>query len=199
MFLALALASPAGIILPMPQLENLQWETFCQHYALHFNGTRAALEAGFEAGEDNGSAATQAWSLLRNQEVQARVSELVEIRVSEFKLEAVSVLRELQKIAQCDIGQAFNEDGSLKPIKDIPEPVRKCIAGFETVEYFEGQGREKQQVGWLKKVKFWDKTKGLELLGKHFKLWLDKLELSADKSLEELLTRSWVDKGEEKK
>jgi phage terminase small subunit len=175
----------------MPALENLQWEAFCQRYLVDFNGTQAAIEVGYSPGEDNDSARSQAPRLLANSSVQARLAELLTERINEFKMEAVSVLKELQRIASCNVKLAYNERGALKPIHDIPDDVARCIAAIEVEELWEGRGENREQVGVVKKIKFWDKNKGLELLGKHFKLWMDKLELSAEKSLQDLLTQSW--------
>ncbi|MNP57792.1 hypothetical protein D3C76_1526530 [compost metagenome] len=39
--------------------------------------------------------------------------------------------------------------------------------GFDLAEMFEGQGKERDMVGVLKKIKWPDKVRNLELLGKH--------------------------------
>ena len=62
------------------------------------------------------------------------------------------------------------------PIKDIPKAVRKAISGVEVEELFEGKGEDRVHVGTLRKVKFWDKVKSWELLGKHLKLFVERTE-----------------------
>jgi len=47
---------------------------------------------------------------------------------------------------------------------------------------FEGDGDQKHAFGLLKKVKIADKYRGLELLGRHLKLFVDKVEQSVDDS-----------------
>jgi hypothetical protein len=39
-------------------------------------------------------------------------------------------------------------------------------------------------------VRFWDNTKALDLLGKHLKLFTDKVKHSASKSFDELIAES---------
>lgn len=82
-----------------------------------------------------------------------------------------AVIDELMKIMTVDITQAFNDDGTLKFMKDIPEDVRRCIAA---VEFFElpGQG----DVRKIKKLRFWDKNKAQELMAKHLKMLTEKHE-----------------------
>jgi phage terminase small subunit len=49
-------------------------------------------------------------------------------------------------------------------------------------------GRGRRQT--VRKVKFWDKVKGLELLGKHLKLFTEKVEHSGSLTLEQLVLAS---------
>ena len=39
-----------------------------------------------------------------------------------------------------------------------------------------GTGRDREKVGVTRKVKFWDKPRALELLGKYLKMFTDKFE-----------------------
>lgn len=168
----------------MPELENLQYERFCVEYLIDFNGKRSAEAAGFTPGD---AATVQASRLLTHDNIQARIKELHTGALTHIQATAEMVINELRRIAACDVGEAFEEDGTPKPIKQIPVDVRRCISGFEVEEIFEGTGRDRTYVGKLRKVKFWDKNKGLELLGKHFKLFTEKFEGSMELSLERLI------------
>lgn len=57
-------------------LSNPRYERFAICYAAHGNGTRAALEAGFAAGQRNQSAAVRAVDLMKREEIRQRVAEL---------------------------------------------------------------------------------------------------------------------------
>lgn len=87
-----------------------------------------------------------------------------------------TVLGELHRLAAADISQVFNEDGSPKPLHEIPEDVRRCISAVEVEEMFEGKGEARVQVGLLHKFKLWDKGAALERLGKHLKLFSERVE-----------------------
>ena len=60
----------------------------------------------------------------------------------------------------------------------MPEALRLAISSIEVFEEFEGSGKDRVYIGDTKKLKIWDKVKALELLGKHLKLFTEKLELS---------------------
>lgn len=91
------------------------------------------------------------------------------------------VIRELTRLLTVDITQAFDAAGSLKPIDQIPEDVRRCIAALEVSEVWglnlEG---DRIQTGVLKKIKFWDKNKATELLAKHLKMLVEKTEITGE-------------------
>ena len=152
-------------------------ELFAREYLKDLNGTQAALRAGYSPN----SARTEASQLLAIDEVQARIAELANARNEKFEVDAVEVLRELHRMLTADVAQAFNDDGSLKPIHEIPIDLRRTIAGFDCEEIYEWVGerrdREKVESGRLKKVKFWSKEKAAELLGKHLALFVERLKV----------------------
>ena len=100
------------------------------------------------------------------------------------------VLAELATLAFADIAQAFNPDGSLKPFTDMSPMIRKAIAAVEVDELFEGTGRERAQIGFTKRIKFWDKNKAIEMLGKTLAMFKDVKQISADLTLEQLLSNA---------
>ena len=100
-----------------------------------------------------------------------------------------SILRELQRITLVDIRQAFNEDGSLKNLEDMPPELGAQIKEIKVDELFEGRGQERQHVGYTKHIKFWDKLKAIELIGKELKMFVNQHEVSGN--LSDILDRSW--------
>lgn len=78
------------------------------------------------------------------------------------------VLGELARIGTVDIRQAFDEHGCLKDIQSIPVEVAAVIAGIDVFEEYQGTGKQREYIGRTKKIKFNDKLKALELLGKDF-------------------------------
>lgn len=161
-------------------------ELFCQEYVVDRNGTQAAIRTGYSPK----TAQVQASRLLSNAKVRARINELLEEKSKRTQITSDTVLRELLRIATVDIGEAFDEAGWLKRLSDIPEDVRRAIAGIEVQEIFQGDGDEKHIIGIARKVKLSDKIRALELLGKYLKLFTDKVEHSGKVSLEQLVAAS---------
>jgi phage terminase small subunit len=89
----------------------------------------------------------------------------------------LKILSELMRIAMVDIGDAFTDDGQLKPLKEMPVDVRRAIAAIDVSEIYEGAGENRRFVGLLKKVKFWDKQRALETLAKHLGLLVERVRV----------------------
>lgn len=145
---------------------------FCAEYLIDLNATQAAIRAGYSARTARSVGAEN----LTKPDIQAEVSRLIGERSKRVEVSADTVIAELLRLAMTDIGQAFNEDGSLKAIHKMPEDIRRAIAGVDVFEEFEGRGEDRDQIGWTKKIRFWDKNKALEMLGRHLKMFTDKLE-----------------------
>lgn len=150
-------------------------ELFAREYlARNLHGANAALAAGYSADR----ARVTASELLAEPEVQDRIAELATARNQRLEIKADEVLLELRRMLHADVSLLYDENGNIKPIADIPIDLRRTIASVEVDELWAGRGEDRQQIGVTKKVKFWSKEKAAELLGKHLKLWLDRLELT---------------------
>ncbi len=158
-------------------------ERFIEEYLLDLNAKQAAIRAGYAPG----SAEVQGSRLLRIDKVRHIIDERKSARAEKFSISAERVLGELKLLATCDIGGAFNTDGSLKPLHEIPEEVRRAISGVEVDELYEGHGKEREQVGYTRKVKFWSKPDCLIALGKHLKLFTERIEHTGKVTLEQLV------------
>jgi phage terminase small subunit len=149
-----------------PSLSPKQ-QTFVREYLVDQNATRAATAAGYS----KKTAYSQAHDLLKKPEIAEAIQKEMDARAKRIQFTADDVLRELRNISDADIAECYNEDGTFKSIHDIPLHIRKAIAGIEVKEIF--AGKPKRKIGELVKVKFWDKTKTLELTGRHLKLFTD--------------------------
>ena len=153
---------------------NEKQARFVEEYLVDLNATQAAIRAGYS----RRTAAEQGYDLLRKPQISEAV-QAGQVRLSKATgVSAQVILGELLRIARVDIGEAFDENGALKPLKEIPEDVRRAISGMEVDELFDGTGRERLRIGETRKVKFWDKTRALELLAKHLGLLKDRVELT---------------------
>jgi phage terminase small subunit len=95
--------------------------------------------------------------------------------IAETGLSAARVLEELRRVAFCDAGAFWTARGALKAIHTLKPTARSCLAGFEAV--IKNVDPDDGKTDLVHKIKLWDKVKALELLGKHFALFVEKIEL----------------------
>jgi hypothetical protein len=95
--------------------------------------------------------------------------------IADAGLSAARVLEELRRVALCDAGAFWTRGGALRRIDQLPADARSCLAGFEAV--IKNVAPDDDKTDLVHKIKLWDKVKALELLGKHFGLFVEKIEL----------------------
>lgn len=152
-------------------------EAYCQSYIkTPENQTQAAINAGFSPN----TAAVKASVMMRDERIQKRIAELMEERNKRMRVSADYVLMRLVEIDQMDVIDILNDDMSIKPVSEWPKVWRQYLTGFELADMFEGRGDEKELIGILKKIKWPDKVKNLELIGKHVDVnaFKERLEVS---------------------
>lgn len=156
--------------------ESAKAAKFVAEYLVDLNATQAAIRAGYAPG----SAAVTGCKLLRTAKVKSAVAAAMAERQRRTAITQDAVLEELWRVAKSDLAKAFDKDGCLLPIHEMPEEARAALAGLETEELFEGKGEERVQTGQSRKVKHWDKVKALELVGKHLGMFKEKVEMSGE-------------------
>ncbi|HAZ3906259.1 TPA: terminase small subunit [Escherichia coli] len=154
----------------MAKLTDKQ-ELFAREYLKDLNGTQAAIRAGYSEKTAN----EQASRLLANVNVQKFVAELKSARVEQTGIDAAYVLRRLVEIDQMDVLDILLQNGELKPIKDWPKVWRTTLSGMDVVEMASADS-----AAILKKIKWPDKVKNLELLGKHVSVQAFKEQTSTE-------------------
>lgn len=167
----------------MPEGLTPKQALFVREYLVDLNATQAAIRAGYspETAESQGS------RLLRKVKVREAIEEANEERLERVEVAADEVLRELKRIGLSDIVDIFDEEGRLLPFTQIPKDTRRAISAIKVKSYTEpGSGEDPVEV-WTTEIKLWDKPGALSLLGKHLKLFTEKLELGADESFAETL------------
>lgn len=120
---------------------------------------RAAIPGGFVCPGHGGSAP----------QVRAKAQE----RLADL-IDPDRVLREAAHIAYSDLTKLFDQKGNLLRVQDWPTEMRAAVSGLEVVKrnLTAGDG----EMDTVYKLKLWDKTKAIELLGKHLALWLERME-----------------------
>lgn len=134
-------------------------EMFCREYLIDLNATQAAIRAGYSAKTANRTASEN----MSKPDIQSRITELKAKRNEDVSINAEYVLKRLVEIDQMDVLDILNSTGELKPVAEWPKVWRTTLSGLEVME----MASEGSTAALLKKIKWPDKVKNLELLGKH--------------------------------
>lgn len=149
-------------------------ERFCREYVVDLNQAAAALRAGYTEKD----AGREGCILLKKTHVIALVEQLKARQYKRLDVKADNVLLELGRIGFVDPAGLFGLDGVMLPFNEIPEDIRRAISSVEVHTEYLGTGKNRKEWGRVLKIKFWSKVDALEALGKHFKLWVDRIEIS---------------------
>ncbi|EOH6202511.1 terminase small subunit [Citrobacter farmeri] len=141
----------------MAKLTDKQ-ELFAREFIKDLNATQAAIRAGYS----EKSSRNQGARMMANDDILTRIAELKADRNEQVGVDAAYVLRRLTEIDQMDVLDILLANGELKPIKDWPKVWRTTLSGMDVVEMASADS-----AALLKKIKWPDKVKNLELLGKH--------------------------------
>ncbi len=152
-------------------------QRFVEEYLIDLNATQAAIRAGYSEktaksiGQEN----------LTKPDIQKAIEEAQSKRAEQTQIDAAYVLKRLIEIDQMDVLDIMDDNGNVKPIKDWPKTWRQYISNIETISL-------EDEAGWLKKIKWPDKVKNLELLGRHVSVgaFKDKVEHSGKLEIQSL-------------
>lgn len=164
---------------------------FVKEYLVDSNGTRAAIAAGYS----KKTAESAASRLLRNVKVQTAIDGEIAERCEKLGLEADQVLGELVKLGFANMldyitiadGEAYIDFSALTRVQaaaiqeitseTYEDPIPPTPAGKDE------EGRviyATKRTVKRTKFKLFDKRGSLELLGRHLKLFTDKLDVNAN-------------------
>lgn len=159
-------------------------QRFVTEYLVDYNATQAATRAGYSAK----TARQQGARLLSNAAIAAAVKARQQQQLEAAGLRADRVLLELCRLAFLNPADFFHADGSAKLPQQLTVEQASALAGFEVLIKNAKAGDGEQDT--IHKFKFWDKTRALELLAKHFGLLTQKIEVSGKVTLEDLVAGS---------
>jgi phage terminase small subunit len=151
---------------------NERHAKFVKEYLLDLNATQAAIRAGYSAK----TAVKVASRLLTYVDIQEAINEQVKKRSQRTEVSQDRVLLEIARLAFNDPRKAFDENSAVLPVKQWPDEVAACISSIKVQEIIV----DGVVIGTTKEIKFWDKSKNLELAGRHLKMFTDKMEHSGD-------------------
>ncbi|MES2620231.1 MAG: terminase small subunit [Bacteroidota bacterium] len=153
---------------------NERQKRFCEEYiACKFNGTQAAINAGYSEKTARSIAAEN----LTKPDIQNYLAllfendkEAVGIDISKNR-----VLLEIGRLAFVDVRKFYGTDGQLLCIKDLDDDTAAALSGIESYEekVSDASADEVVVAGTTKKIKTYDKPKALEMLAKMHKIYTD--------------------------
>ena len=163
--------------------KNSRHEIFAREYVKDLNGTRAAIAAGY--GEKG--AHVRASQLLRNRKVQGLLAKLTKKHADKLDLSAEKVLSELSRMGFSNFLDYVNiteEGDAFVDLSGLTQEQAAAIQEVTVNEYVEGKGKHARKVKRTK-LKLVDKIRSLELLGKHLKLFTERIEVGGIEGLAE--------------
>lgn len=163
-------------------------EAYCQSYIKSpENQSQAAIDAGFSPN----TAAVKASVMMRDERIQKRIADLMEERNKRNRVSADYVLMRLVEIDQMDVIDILNDDGSLKPIREWPKIWRTTLSGFDLSSTIMNMNEDAIET-ILKKIKWPDKVKNLELIGKHVDVnaFKERLEVSGTVTIADKMAKA---------
>ncbi|MDM3328706.1 terminase small subunit [Citrobacter freundii] len=163
-------------------------EAYAQEYTkCPENQTQAAINAGFSPN----TAAVKASVMMRDERIQKRIAELMEERNKRLRVSADYVLLRLVEIDQMDVIDILNDDGTLKPIREWPKIWRTTLSGFDLSSTIMNMNETSIET-ILKKIKWPDKVKNLELIGKHVDVnaFKERLEVSGTVTIADRMAKA---------
>ena len=163
-------------------------EAYCQEYIkCPENQTQAAINAGYS----HKTAGKFASKNMRDERVKKRIAELMEERNKRMRVSADYVLMRLVEIDQMDVLDILNDDGSLKPIREWPKIWRTTLSGFDLSSTIMNMNEDSIET-ILKKIKWPDKVKNLELIGKHVDVnaFKERLEVSGTVTIADRMAKA---------
>lgn len=147
--------------------ENLteKQQRFVDEYLIDLNALQAAIRAGYsektagQIGHEN----------LNKPEIQAAIDAALDRRSRETQIDANWVLTRLAAEAEADLNDLYNDDGSIKPMREWPKIWRQgLVAGIKHQEMRDSEGNRTGE--FIVDVKISDRIKRLELIGKHVRV-----------------------------
>jgi phage terminase small subunit len=147
---------------------------FCEEYLVDLNASAAARRAGYSADTARQIGAEN----LTKPDIQTEIQRQIEARSKRTEITADQVVTELGKIAFANMlnYMTIQDDGTAVVDFSMVDRDQGAVMREVTIEtYAEGRGDDARTV---KRIKFalYDKKGALELLGRHFGLFTDKLE-----------------------
>ncbi|HOV68837.1 MAG TPA: terminase small subunit [Clostridia bacterium] len=149
-------------------------ERFIKEYLIDLNGTQAAIRAGYSPKTAN----EQASRLLANVSVRARIDAELAERAKRTGINADRVVRELARVAFVNPPDVIDINNATVK-KGADENDTAAIASVKVKRISQGDFKSTER-----EIRFADKLRALELLGKHLGMFTENVRISGDMGVE---------------
>ena len=154
---------------------TLKEEIFVREILASGNATKAAVAAGYSPS----SAGVTGSKLLKKAKVAAELANLRKQLFDRLEISAEKVLQGIAELAFFDIRKFFTVGGNLVPIHELDGQTARALKGCDVEKLFRHFGKgQAEESGTITKIRVADRLEALELLGRHLKLFTDKLEVT---------------------
>jgi len=150
--------------MPKCKLTDKQ-SAFVREYLVDLNATQAAIRAGYSKKTAQQIGADNLSKLVIQEAIQQNQGK----RIERLKIDADYVLKRHIEIDEMDVADILDSKGYMLPIPEWPKCWRRTISGIDISEMFSTKDDE-AIVAVLKKIKWPDKLRNIELLGKHISI-----------------------------
>ena len=166
---------------------RIRYKLFAHAYAKDQNATKAALIAGYSPR----TADKQGSRLLNHVEVKAAIASIVEQRAKKMDITAERVLKEIAVLGFSNMMDYMSvaEDG--QPFVDLSKLTREQAAAIQefSTDTTGGSGDGERLLIYRRRLKLADKTRNLELLGKHLQLFTEVVKHEGLEGLADLFRK----------
>lgn len=143
---------------------------FCEEYLIDLNATQAAIRAGYSP-KTAGQIGNR---LLKNVQIRARIAAARAEQSKRTGVNADRVIRELARIAFVNPTEVIDTDKATV----LPGASKDDTAAIASVKVKTSNSDTGKSVE--REIRFHDKNKALELLGRHLGMFNDKLNVTAE-------------------
>lgn len=155
-------------------------EIFVREFLATGNATKAAIAAGYSPG----SAGVTGSKLLKKAKISQELANLRKKLFAKLEISAEKVLQGIAELAFFDIRKFFTAAGSLVPIHELDDQTARALKGCDVEKLFRHFGKgQAEESGTITKIRVADRLEALELLGRHLKLFTDKLEITDSQAI----------------
>lgn len=154
-----------------------QHELFVREYLIDMSATKAYIRAGY-APED---APSNAYRLLARPDIRKRIAEGKRATFERLGITHDRILVQLARLGFTDARGLYDPDtGALRHPNDWPDDIAACVEQVETVTRSIPVPGKPAKVEYITKVKLTNKRASLELIGKHLKMFVDRVDLTTN-------------------